>query len=93
MITIDNGKSIIDRLVYKMGSRAKDWMFFTPSDFKNVYLQHSFGIVSFGSFVNKLYWFGNIADLCLYGFDKSLTFLKIRGAAQIISVFKNEPSA
>lgn len=90
LISIDNGKSILEPMLSRFGARKNQWRFFGKSELKRAIIQSEFGVFSSFSFETRLGFVGYILDnYVIYFLDLILfKFLK-HNPTVIFSVFKN----
>lgn len=62
LITIDNGKSLLESLLSKFGARKNQWRFFSKAELTNASKQFEFGLLSSFSFETRWGIFGHLLD-------------------------------
>ena len=88
LISIDNGKSILERALSRFGARKNQWRFFRKSELTGAIRQTEFGLISSFSFETRLGYVGYILDnYVIYPLD--LIFFKFwrYHPTVIVSVF------
>lgn len=90
LISIDNGKSILERLISKFGARKNKWFFYKKLDLRNTTKQTGFGLLSSFCFETRLGYVGNIIDnFVIYPLDLILVKFWRHNPTIIVSIFKN----
>ena len=91
LISIDNGKSILETPLSRFGARDYKWRFFRKSELNRAIKQTEFGVISSFSFENRLGYLGYILDnYVIYPLDLILFKFWRYNPTVIISVFKKE---
>ena len=91
LISIDNGKSILEKPLSRFGSRDYKWRFFRKSELNRAIKQSEFGVISSFSFENRLGYLGYILDnYVIYPLDLILFKFWRYNPTVIVSVFKKE---
>ena len=91
LISIDNGKSILERAFSRFGTRKYHWRFFRKSELNGAIRQTEFGVISSFSFENRLGYLGYILDnYVIYPLDLILFKFWRYNPTVIVSVFKKE---
>ena len=70
LITLDNGSSIMERVLGGVGARANNWRFYKAIDFIDYTDQFVFGLISAFSFQSRMGSFGKIFETAMYCFDR-----------------------
>ena len=88
LISIDNGKSILERTVSRFGARKNQWRFFRKSELTGAIRQTEFGLISSFSFETRLGYVGYILDnYVIYPLDVILFKFWRYNPTVIVSVF------
>lgn len=88
LISIDNGKSVFERFLSRLGARHNQWRFFRKSDLNFATTQHYFGIFSFFSFETRLGSLGFVVDnYIVYPLDYIFYKLWPHNPTVIVSIF------
>ena len=88
LISIDNGKSILERAIYRFGSRKNQWRFFRKSELNKGNRQAGFGVISSFSFETRLGYLGYVLDnYVIYPLDLILFKVWRYNPTVIVSVF------
>lgn len=74
LITLDNGKTIFEKLYSNFGARKNRWRYFVPSDFANASRRYYFGFFSAFSFSTRFKRIGSVLDDLSYLLDKIVYF-------------------
>lgn len=94
LISIDNGKSILERLLSRFGGRKNHWRFFRKLDLNGAIWQNEFGVISSFSFETRLGYFGYLLDnYLIYPLDRVLFKVWCRNPTVIVSVFHKDFSS
>ena len=90
LISIDNGKSILENILSRFGARKNHWRFFEKAQLKRASSQTEFGVISSFSFETRLGFVGYIVDnYVIYFLDLILFKFLRRNPTVIVSIFKN----
>ena len=88
LISIDNGKSILERALSRFGARKNQWRFFRKSELTGAIRQTEFGLISSFSFETRLGYVGYILDnYVIYPLDLILFKFWRYHPTVIVSVF------
>jgi hypothetical protein len=88
LISIDNGKSILERTLSRFGGRKNHWRFFRKSELNGAIRQTEFGVISSFSFETRLGYVGYILDnYVIYPLDVMLFKFWRYNPTVIVSVF------
>ena len=88
LISIDNGKSILERTLSRFGARKNQWRFFRKSELTGAIRQTEFGLISSFSFETRLGYVGYILDnYVIYPLDLILFKFWRYNPTVIVSVF------
>ena len=88
LISIDNGKSILERAFSRFGARKYHWRFFRKSELNRAIRQTEFGVISNFSFETRLGYVGYILDnYVIYPLDLILFQFWRYNPTVIVSVF------
>jgi hypothetical protein len=88
LISIDNGKSILENTLSRFGARKNQWRFFKKSELNRSIRQTEFGVLSSFSFETRLGYVGYILDnYVIYPLDLILFKLWRHNPTVIVSVF------
>ena len=88
LISIDNGKSILERLLSRFGARSYKWRYFKKSELNRAISQTEFGVISSFSFETRLGYVGYILDnYVIYPLDLILFQFWRYNPTVIVSVF------
>ena len=88
LISIDNGKSILERTLSRFGGRKNHWRFFRKSELNGAIRQTEFGVISSFSFETRLGYVGYILDnYVIYPLDLILFKFWRYNPTVIVSVF------
>tara|TARA_B110000908_G_C10163016_1_gene406998 strand:- start:105 stop:821 length:717 start_codon:yes stop_codon:yes gene_type:complete len=88
LISIDNGKSILERTLSRFGARKNQWRFFSKSELNGAIRQTEFGVISSFSFETRLGYVGYILDnYVIYPLDLILFKFWRNNPTVIVSVF------
>ena len=88
LISIDNGKSILERTLSRFGARKNQWRFFRKSELNRAITQSGFGVISSFSFETRLGYVGYILDnYVIYPLDLILFKFWRYNPTVIVSVF------
>ncbi|MDA9220845.1 hypothetical protein N9P33_03415 [Gammaproteobacteria bacterium] len=88
LISIDNGKSILERTVSRFGARKNQWRLFRKSELNGAIRQTEFGVISSFSFETRLGYVGYILDnYVIYPIDLILFKFWSHNPTVIVSVF------
>ena len=88
LISIDNGKSILERPLSRFGARSYKWRYFRKSELNRAISQAEFGVISSFSFENRLGYVGYILDnYVIYPLDLILFKFWRYNPTVIVSVF------
>lgn len=91
LISIDNGKSILERMLSRFGARDYKWRFFKKSELRRAIEQAEFGVISSFSFETRLGYIGYILDnYVIYVLDLILFKFWRYNPTVIVSVFKKQ---
>ncbi len=89
LITLDNGKTIFEKMFLKFGARKKGWRFFVPADFRKYTRQYCFGTLTNFSFVTRIGRMGQLFEDFIYAADCILgKIFKISKPSVIVTVYK-----
>lgn len=72
LVTLDNGRTVLEPLLARFGARRNGWRFFRRGDFPPADAYYGFGVVSAFSAATRLGWLGLLIDDALYGIDRLL---------------------
>jgi len=72
LVTLDNGRTLLEPLLARFGARRNGWRFFRRGDFPPAAACYGFGVVSAFSTATRLGWLGRLIDNALYGVDRLL---------------------
>ncbi len=88
LITIDNGKSVLERFLSGFGARKNQWRFFSKEELNGAIRQSEFGVISSFSLETRLGYLGYILDnYVIYPFDRILFKFWRYHPTVIVSVF------
>ena len=88
LISIDNGKSILESTLSRFGARKNHWRFFRKSELNRAIKQTEFGVISSFSFQTRLGYVGYIIDnYVIYPLDLILFKFWRYNPTVIFSVF------
>ena len=88
LISIDNGKSILERPLSRFGARSYKWRYFRKLELNRAISQAEFGVISSFSFENRLGYVGYILDnYVIYPLDLILFKFWRYNPTVIVSVF------
>ena len=88
LISIDNGKSILERLLSRFGARSYKWRYFKKSELNRAISQAEFGVISSFSFEYRFGFVGYILDnYVIYPIDLILFKFWRYNPTVIVSVF------
>jgi len=88
LISIDNGKSILECVLPRFGARKNLWRFFRKSELNGAISQSEFGVISCFSFETRLGYIGYILDnYVIYPIDLILFKFWRQNPTVIVSVF------
>ena len=88
LISIDNGKSILESTLSRFGARKNQWRFFRKSELNRAIRQSEFGVISSFSFETRLGYVGYILDnYVIYPLDIMLFKFWRYNPTVIVSVF------
>jgi hypothetical protein len=88
LISIDNGKSILERTLSRFGARKNQWRFFRKSELNRAIRRSEFGVISSFSFETRLGYVGYILDnYVIYPLDLILFKFWRYNPTVIVSVF------
>ena len=88
LISIDNGKSILEPALSRFGARKNQWRFFSKSELNGAIRQTEFGVISSFSFETRLGYVGYILDnYVIYPLDLILFKFWRYHPTVIVSVF------
>ncbi|MDB9892102.1 hypothetical protein OAC99_01495 [Amylibacter sp.] len=88
LISIDNGKSILERILSRFGARKNQWRFFRSSELNTAIKQTEFGLLSSFTFETRLGYVGYILDnYVIYPLDLILFKFWCYNPTVIVSVF------
>ena len=91
LISMDNGKTILERLFSNFGARKNNWRYFLPSDFLNADKKFYFGFLSNFSFVTRFGKIGHSFDNILFIIDKFIfRNFKVKKPSIIVSVYQKK---
>ena len=91
LISMDNGKTILERLFSNFGARKNDWRYFLPSDFLNADKKFYFGFLSNFSFVTRFGKIGHSFDDILFIIDKFIfRNFKVKKPSIIVSIYQKK---
>jgi len=85
LVTLDNGRTVLEPLLARFGARRNGWRFFRRADFPPAGACYGFGAVSAFSAATRLGWLGRRIDDALYGID--CLFMPFMGRAGPCAVF------
>jgi hypothetical protein len=80
LLTLDNGRTVLEPLLARLGARRNGWRVFRRGDFPPADACYGFGAVSAFSAATRLGWLGQRVDDALYGIDRLLLPLMGQGA-------------
>lgn len=90
LISIDNGKSILEHTLSRFGARKNQWRFFRKSELTGAIRQTEFGLISSFSFETRLGYVGYILDnYVIYPLDLILFKFWRYNPTVIVSIFNN----
>ena len=88
LISIDNGKSVLERTLSRFGARSYKWRYFRKSELNRAISQAEFGVISSFSFEFRLGYVGHILDnYVIYPLDLILFKFWRYNPTVIVSVF------
>ena len=88
LISIDNGKSILESTLSRFGARKNQWRFFRKSELNRAIRQSEFGVISSFSFETRLGYIGYMLDnYVIYSLDLILFKFWRYNPTVIVSVF------
>ena len=88
LISIDNGKSILEHTLSRFGARKNQWRFFRKSELTGAIRQTEFGLISSFSFETRLGYMGYILDnYVIYPLDLILFKFWRHNPTVIVSMF------
>lgn len=92
LITLDNGSSIMEKILGGFGARANNWRFYKTKDFTDHTNQFVFGLVSAFTFQSRLGYIGKIFDTVMYCLDCAFELI-CKGIAPtvIVTVYHKTP--
>lgn len=88
LISIDNGKSILESTLSRFGARKNQWRFFRKSELNRAVGQTVFGLISSFTFETRLGYVGYMLDnYVIYPLDRILFKLWPNSPTVIVSMF------
>lgn len=88
LVSLDNGESILERIMNNFGARKNGWRFFKKDQLGADY-QVTFGVLSAFSFATRLGFVGKWLEECIYYVDFLLSGMLKSKPTVIGSVFKS----
>ncbi|MDR2155205.1 MAG: hypothetical protein LBE78_09310 [Burkholderiaceae bacterium] len=83
LLTLDNGRTLLEPLLYRLGARRNGWRVFRRHDLPSAYAHYSFGVLSAASAATRLGRLGARIDDALYLCDRALTPLARQHAVHL----------
>ena len=93
LITLDNGSSIMEKILGGFGARANNWRFYKAKDFTDYTDQFVFGLISAFTFQSRMGQIGKIFDTIMYWLDRAFE-LTCKGFSPtvIVTVYHKTPN-
>ena len=83
LVTLDNGRTLLEPLLRHAGARRNGWRFLKADDFPPAHERFSFGVLSVASAATRLGAAGRLIDDGLYALDRALSPLARQHAVHL----------